>query len=163
VGIVGESGCGKSTFARIIPRLIEPTSGRIFFDNQDISRLDKLQLRQLRRKMQMVFQNPYSALDPRYSAFRSHSEIYRIQKIDIKFNELIERITELLETVGLKAEHSSLYPHQLSGGQKQRAVTARALALTPEFIILDEPTAALDVSVQAQVILLLQQLRKKLI
>ncbi len=161
VGIVGESGCGKSTFARLILRLIEPTSGRIFYDNRDISQLDKLQLRQLRRKMQMVFQDPYSALDPRYTAFRSLSEIYKIQKIDLKFTELVDRIAELLETVGLKAEHSSLYPHQLSGGQKQRVVIARALALTPEFIILDEPTAALDVSVQAQVILLLQQLRAR--
>ena len=109
----------------------------------------------------MVFQDPYSALDPRYSTFRSLSEIYRIQKIDLNNNELKDRVAELLETVGLKPEHSNLYPHQLSGGQKQRVVIARALALTPNFVILDEPTAALDVSVQAQVILLLQQLRQK--
>lgn len=161
VGVVGESGCGKSTFARLVLRLIRPTNGLIFFDNQDIGQLDKLQLRRLRRRMQMVFQDPYSALDPRYSTFRSLAEIYKIQKIEIRNDELIDRIVELLETVGLKAEHSNLYPHQLSGGQKQRVVIARALALTPEFVILDEPTAALDVSVQAQVILLLQQLREK--
>jgi oligopeptide/dipeptide ABC transporter ATP-binding protein len=161
VGVVGESGCGKSTFARLILRLIHPTTGRIIFDNQDIGQLDKMQLRRLRRRMQMVFQDPYSALDPRYSAFRSLAEIYKIQKIEIRNDKLKDRIAELLETVGLKAEHSNLYPHQLSGGQKQRVVIARALALTPEFVILDEPTAALDVSVQAQVILLLQQLREK--
>jgi oligopeptide/dipeptide ABC transporter ATP-binding protein len=161
LGVVGESGCGKSTLARLILRLIEPTSGSIFFDNQNICQLDKLQLRQLRRRMQMVFQDPYSALDPRYSTFRSLAEIYRIQRVEINYQELKDRIAKLLLTVGLKPEHSNVYPHQLSGGQKQRVVIARALALTPEFVILDEPTAALDVSVQAQVILLLQQLRDK--
>ena len=161
LGIVGESGCGKSTLARLILRLIEPTSGQIFYDNQDIGGFDQLQLRRLRRKMQMVFQDPYSALDPRYSVLRSLSEIFRIQKVEISRDKLHVRIAELLETVGLKPEHSNAYPHQLSGGQKQRVVIARALALTPEFVILDEPTAALDVSVQAQIVLLLQQLREK--
>ena len=161
LGVVGESGCGKSTLARLIMRLIEPTSGQILYDDQDICRLEKLQLRQLRRKMQMVFQDPYSALDPRYSIIRSLSEIFKVQKIEISRDKLQNRIAELLETVGLKPEHNNAYPHQLSGGQKQRVVIARALALTPEFVILDEPTAALDVSVQAQVILLLQQLRDK--
>jgi oligopeptide/dipeptide ABC transporter ATP-binding protein len=161
LGVVGESGCGKSTLARLIMRLIEPTSGQVLYNNQDICRLEKLQLRKLRRKMQMVFQDPYSALDPRYSILRSLSEIFKIQKIEISRDKLQDRIAELLETVGLKSEHNNAYPHQLSGGQKQRVVIARALALTPEFVILDEPTAALDVSVQAQVILLLQQLRKK--
>jgi oligopeptide/dipeptide ABC transporter ATP-binding protein len=161
LGVVGESGCGKSTLARLIMRLIEPTSGQILYDDQDICRLEKLPLRQLRRKMQMVFQDPYSALDPRYSIIRSLSEIFKIQKIEISRDKLQDRIAELLETVGLKPEHNNAYPHQLSGGQKQRVVIARALALTPEFVILDEPTAALDVSVQAQVILLLQKLREK--
>ena len=161
LGVVGESGCGKSTLARLILRLIEPTSGQILYDDRDICRLEKLQLRRLRRKMQMVFQDPYSALDPRYSVIRSLSEIFKIQKVEISRAKLQVRIAELLETVGLKPEHNNAYPHQLSGGQKQRVVIARALALMPEFVILDEPTAALDVSVQAQVILLLQQLREK--
>jgi oligopeptide/dipeptide ABC transporter ATP-binding protein len=161
LGVVGESGCGKSTLARLMLRLIEPTAGEILFDKQNICKLDLLQMRQLRRKMQMVFQDPYSALDPRYSTYRSLAEIYKIQKVNISEPELKDRITELLVTVGLKPEHSNFYPHQLSGGQKQRVVIARALALTPEFVILDEPTAALDVSVQAQVILLLQQLREQ--
>ncbi len=161
LGVVGESGCGKSTLARIILRLINPSSGNIFFKEQDIFRLDKMKLRQLRCKMQMVFQDPYSALDPRYTAFRSLAEVFKIQKVSITQQQLKDRIAELLETVGLRYEQSHLYPHQLSGGQKQRVVIARALTLTPEFVILDEPTAALDVSVQAQVILLLQQLREK--
>jgi oligopeptide/dipeptide ABC transporter ATP-binding protein len=159
LGVVGESGCGKSTLARLILRLIEPSAGRILFDGRDIGGLDKMQLRRLRRRMQMVFQDPYSALDPRYSIRRSLSEIFGIQQVELSRAELNDRIAKLLDTVGLKPEHSNLYPHQLSGGQKQRVVIARALALTPEFVILDEPTAALDVSVQAQVILLLQQLR----
>ena len=161
LGVVGESGCGKSTLARIILRLISPTSGNIYFKDQDIFQLDKLKLRQLRCKMQMVFQDPYSALDPRYTAFRSLAEVFKIQKVSITQEQLKDRIGDLLETVGLRYEQSHLYPHQLSGGQKQRVVIARALTLTPEFVILDEPTAALDVSVQAQVILLLQQLREK--
>ena len=161
LGVVGESGCGKSTLARLILRLIDPTSGNIYFRDQDIFQLDKLKLRRLRCKMQMVFQDPYSALDPRYTAFRSLAEVFKIQKVSITQEQLKDRIADLLETVGLRYEQSHLYPHQLSGGQKQRVVIARALTLTPEFVILDEPTAALDVSVQAQVILLLQQLREK--
>jgi oligopeptide/dipeptide ABC transporter ATP-binding protein len=161
LGVVGESGCGKSTLARIILRLINPTSGNIYFKDQNIFQLDKLKLRQLRRKMQMVFQDPYSALDPRYTAFRSLAEVFRIQKVSISQKQLKDRIADLLETVGLRYEQSHLYPHQLSGGQKQRVVIARALTVMPEFVVLDEPTAALDVSVQAQVVLLLQQLRDK--
>jgi oligopeptide/dipeptide ABC transporter ATP-binding protein len=161
LGVVGESGCGKSTLARLILRLIDPTAGHIFFEEKDIFQLDKMKLRRLRCKMQMVFQDPYSALDPRYTIYRSLSEVYKIQKVSIGNSELKDHIAELLQTVGLKFEHSRLYPHQLSGGQKQRVVIARALTLTPKFVILDEPTAALDVSVQAQVILLLQQLREK--
>ncbi len=161
LGVVGESGCGKSTLARLILYLIKPTSGEVFFNEQDIGRLDKSSLRHLRRKMQMVFQDPHSSLDPRNSIYRSLAEMFKIQKVKIPKTEMSDRIYELLTMVGLRPERCRAYPHQLSGGQKQRAVIARALAMSPEFIILDEPTAALDVSVQAQVTLLLQELRSE--
>jgi oligopeptide/dipeptide ABC transporter ATP-binding protein len=161
LGVVGESGCGKSTLARLILRLIEPTGGEIVFNGHRIAGLGKHKMRKMRRRMQMVFQDPSSALDPRYSVHRSLTEIFQIQKVRMSDHELNDRIAELLRTVGLRPEHSRAYPHQLSGGQKQRVVIARALSLAPEFVVLDEPTAALDVSVQAQVILLLQQLREK--
>ncbi|MFH1155130.1 MAG: ABC transporter ATP-binding protein [Pseudomonadota bacterium] len=158
VGVVGESGCGKSTLARLMLNLIRPTSGQVLFDGQDVNRIGKTRLRNLRRRMQMVFQDPHSSLDPRNSIYRSLDEVFTIQKEKISRKKINDRIVELLGMVGLKPEHCRSYPHQLSGGQKQRAVIARALAMVPEFIILDEPTAALDVSVQAQIILLLQQL-----
>ncbi len=158
LGVVGESGCGKSTLARLVLGLIAPSSGQIVFDGQEITRLSKPALRNLRRRMQMVFQDPHSALDPRNSIFRSLEEVFQIQKVALGRQQKNERIFELLEMVGLKAEHCRAYPHQLSGGQKQRAVIARALSMNPDFVILDEPTAALDVSVQAQIILLLRQL-----
>lgn len=158
LGVVGESGCGKSTLARLILYLIKPTRGSIVFDGQDIEQAGKGRLRILRRKMQMVFQDPHSSLDPRNSIYRSLEEVFKIQKVTMPQAGINDRILELLGMVGLKPEHCRSYPHQLSGGQKQRAVIARALAMVPEFIILDEPTAALDVSVQAQIILLLQEL-----
>ncbi len=158
LGVVGESGCGKSTLARLILSLIKPTGGNILFDGQDINLIGKSRLRHLRRKMQMVFQDPHSSLDPRNSIYRSLEEVFKIQKVKMARVKMNDRIFELLDMVGLKPEHCRAYPHQLSGGQKQRAVIARALAMAPEFIILDEPTAALDVSVQAQITLLLQQL-----
>ncbi|BBO85327.1 ABC transporter ATP-binding protein [Desulfosarcina ovata subsp. sediminis] len=159
LGIVGESGCGKSTLARLILRLVEPTSGQVLFGGKNVGRLAKGELRHLRRKMQMVFQDPHSSLDPRNSIYRSLIEMFLIQKVDMTPQAIGDRIAELLTMVGLKPEHGRAYPHQLSGGQKQRVVIARALSLQPEFIVLDEPTAALDVSVQAQITLLLQNLR----
>jgi len=162
LGVVGESGCGKSTLARLILRLIEAKSGSIHFDGRDILKLSRKEMKEQRRNMQMVFQDPYSVMDPRYTIFRSLSEPFQIRKIKHTRAERVEKIGELLEMVGLSKEHGYAYPHELSGGQKQRADIARSLALNPEFLILDEPTAALDVSVQAQVIKLLENLRQKL-
>ncbi|WP_033398109.1 ABC transporter ATP-binding protein [Desulfospira joergensenii] len=161
LGVVGESGCGKSTLARLILGLIKSTRGQILFDGLDITAMGKTRLRRLRRRMQMVFQDPHSSLDPRNSIFRSLAEVFKIQKEKITTAKRNDRIFQLLDMVGLKPEHCRAYPYQLSGGQKQRAVIARALAMTPEFIILDEPTAALDVSVQAQIVLLLRKLRRR--
>ena len=162
LGVVGESGCGKSTLARLILRLIEPDSGSVVFDGTDILKMSKKVLRKQRRHMQMVFQDPYSAMDPRYTIFRSLSEPFQIQGFKSDQQERRKKIDDLLELVGLSAEHGFAYPHELSGGQKQRADIALALSLSPRFIILDEPTAALDVSVQAQIIKLLEGLREKL-
>ena len=161
LGVVGESGCGKSTLARLVLGLIKPTGGSVLFDGRDITGINKKTLRHLRKRMQMVFQDPHSSLDPRYAIFESLEEVFSIQKENRDRDQMNQRIFELLDMVGLKAEHARAYPHQLSGGQKQRAVIARALATTPEFIILDEPTAALDVSVQAQIVLLLKELGQK--
>jgi len=162
LGVVGESGCGKSTVARLILRLIEPNNGSVTFNGIDILKMSEKEMQRQRRHMQMVFQDPYSAMDPRYTIFRSLCEPFQIQ--DIKFDKEMRhrKINDILELVGLRSEHGFAYPHELSGGQKQRADIARALALTPQLVILDEPTAALDVSVQAQIIKLLEGLRERL-
>ena len=162
LGVVGESGCGKSTLARLILHLVKPNSGSVTFNGIDILKMPKKELRQQRRHMQMVFQDPYSAMDPRYTIFRSLCEPFQIQDVKFTRDERRKKIDDLLKLVGLHPEHGFAYPHELSGGQKQRADIARALALTPQFIILDEPTAALDVSVQAQIIKLLEGLRERL-
>jgi oligopeptide/dipeptide ABC transporter ATP-binding protein len=162
LGVVGESGCGKSTLARLILRLIEPTRGSVVFNGENILEMSKKELKKQRGHMQMVFQDPFSVMDPRYTIFRSLSEPFEIWKIKHSKEERHQKVNELLEMVDLSPQHGHSYPHQLSGGQKQRADIARALALEPEFLILDEPTAALDVSVQAQVINLLEELRERL-
>lgn len=161
-GVVGKSGCGKSTLARLALRLIEPTSGSVVFDGTDIRTLAPKAMRQIRRRMQMVFQDPYSAIDPRYRLQDALLEPFRLQGIKLTTAEAKAKVEELLTMVGLRPELARSYPHQLSGGQKQRVGIARALALQPDFLVLDEPTASLDVSIQAQIIGLLERLKDEL-
>ena len=158
LGVVGESGCGKSTLARLVLRLIEPSSGRVSFDGTDITALSSSALRRLRRRMAMVFQDPYSSLDPRYSLTDVLAEPFRVQGEPMP----PDGIAEMLIAVGLPPSMARSHAHQLSGGQRQRVGIARALALRPDFVVLDEPTASLDVSIQAQIIALLADLRDKL-
>lgn len=158
VGIVGESGCGKSTLARLILRLIEPTSGQVLFGGTDLGTVGKREMRRLRTRMTMVFQDPYSSLDPRYTLGDVLAEPFLVHGETPPPG----RIAALLDQVGLAQSMAGSYPHQLSGGQRQRAGIARALARSPELIVLDEPTASLDVSIQAQVIDLLSNLRRDL-
>ncbi|MCB2130493.1 MAG: ABC transporter ATP-binding protein [Rhodobacteraceae bacterium] len=155
LGVVGESGCGKSTLARLVLRLIEPTEGRVAFDGSDVTDLGAGDLRRLRRRMAMVFQDPYSSLDPRFTVADALTEPFAVQGEAPPAG----RINALLDQVGLSQAMAASYPHQLSGGQRQRVGIARALAQAPDFIVLDEPTASLDVSIQAQIIALLSELR----
>ncbi len=159
VGLVGESGCGKSTLGRAILRLYEPTGGRILFDGQDITHLGESALRPLRRRMQMIFQDPFASLNPRHSVGRIVSEPLRVHGIAGR-RESGRRVRELLEIVGLPADAASRYPHEFSGGQRQRVGLARSLALNPDFIVCDEPVSALDVSIQAQIVNLLESLQR---
>jgi oligopeptide/dipeptide ABC transporter ATP-binding protein len=155
LGIVGESGCGKSTTARLILRLLELTSGTVRFDGRDISKLSQRAMRPLRREMQMIFQDPYSSLNPRKTVGQIIGAPFAIH--GVKGGR--ERVDELLETVGLSPEHYNRYPHEFSGGQRQRIGVARALALSPKLIVCDEPVSALDVSIQAQILNLLRNLQ----
>ncbi|MBP3825979.1 MAG: ATP-binding cassette domain-containing protein [Butyrivibrio sp.] len=159
MGLVGESGCGKSTTGRTILRLIEKTSGDIIFNGQDISTLDKKQLRELRTKMQIIFQDPYSSLSPRLPIGEIIGEAVREHGL-VPASEYDEYISNIMKECGLQEYHKDRYPHEFSGGQRQRICIARALALKPEFVVCDEPVSALDVSIQAQIINLLKQLQE---
>jgi peptide/nickel transport system ATP-binding protein len=159
LGLVGESGCGKSTVGRAILRLYEPTAGRIAFAGRDITHLGETELRSLRRRMQMVFQDPFASLNPRHSVGRIIGEPLRVHGLAGR-RETTSRIGELLEVVGLPRDAATRYPHEFSGGQRQRIGLARALSLNPDFIVCDEPVSALDVSIQAQIINLLERLQR---
>lgn len=160
IGVVGESGCGKSTLGRCILQLIRPTAGNVLYRGEDITKLNKEQMRQMRRKMQLIFQDPYASLNPRMTVLElimAPLDAFGIGTME----ERVQRVKEIMELVGMPENMMNRYPHEFSGGQRQRIVIARALVLNPEFVVCDEPVSALDVSVRAQVLNLIQELKKK--
>jgi oligopeptide transport system ATP-binding protein len=161
LGLVGESGCGKSTLGRAILRLIEPTSGEVFFEGKNLLAMSQRELRDMRRQMQIIFQDPYASLNPRMRVGDIVGEGLEIHKL-AKGKAKRERVIELLRQVGLREDHYGRYPHEFSGGQRQRIGIARALGVSPKFIVCDEPVSSLDVSIQAQIINLLQELQEKM-
>ena len=162
LGVVGESGCGKSTTGRAILRLLEPTSGKVLFDGVDVTKLNTKGMREMRKSMQIVFQDPYSSLNPRMTVSHLIAEPIIQNKILTKKADIEKRVEELMETVGLAQRLVNTFPHELDGGRRQRIGIARALAMNPKFIVCDEPVSALDVSIQAQILNLLKKLQREL-
>lgn len=162
LGVVGESGCGKSTTGRSILRLVEPTSGEVIFEGKDITKLSGHEMKKMRKDMQIIFQDPFSSLDPRNTINQTLTETITANRILTNKAEVEDRVLELMETVGLAERLINTYPHELDGGRRQRIGIARALAMNPKFIVCDEPVSALDVSIQAQILNLLDELQDKL-
>ncbi len=161
LGVVGESGCGKSTLGRVLVHLLESTGGKIFYRGEDITKVNTKKVKELRKKMQMIFQDPYSSLDPRKTIYQTISEVYKLNT-DTRGAELEERVYEMMDLSGLARRLRNTYPHELDGGRRQRIGIARALALRPEFIVCDEPVSALDVSIQAQILNLMLDLQDRM-
>ena len=161
LGVVGESGCGKSTTGRLVLQLLEPTEGKVQYNGQELTTMSRKQLRPLRKEMQIIFQDPYASLDPRKTVLQILAEPFEIHNPEMSKDEIFEKVAELVKHVGLRPEHIYRYPHEFSGGQRQRVGIARAIALNPEFVVCDEPVSALDVSIQAQVINLMADLKKQ--
>ena len=162
LGIVGESGCGKSTLGRAILRLHEPTAGKVIYNGMDITSFDKEEMRKMRQHMQIIFQDPYASLNPRFTISQIIEEPLKLHKLYKSDAERKKRVQELMELVGLSPAMANLYPHEFDGGRRQRVVIARALSINPKFVVCDEPVSALDVSVQAQILNLMMELQHKL-
>ena len=161
IGVVGESGCGKSTLGRTILRLIEPTSGQILYNGDDITKYNTRQMKKMRQELQIIFQDPYASLDPRKSVIEIIAEYMIINKTLPKKREIFNRAAHLMDVVGLARRYATAYPHELDGGRRQRIGIARALSVNPKFIVCDEPVSALDVTIQAQILELLKKLNRE--
>ena len=162
LGVVGESGCGKSTTGRAILRLLEPTGGEVLFEGEDLNKLNKEEMRKKRKDLQIIFQDPFSSLNPRKTISQTIAEALKLNKIVTDKRQMQQRVLELMETVGLAERLYNTYPHELDGGRRQRIGIARALAVNPKFIVCDEPVSALDVSIQAQILNLMEDLQEKM-